>query len=101
MNRDQAIQDIVNQLEQLQIQQSDLLQHLGRLSEAEDNNGGTTAPTATTQTFAIGDSVRIRNPGRSQPTTGVIAKIRRSRITVESSNGTKIVLAPRNIVLER
>jgi hypothetical protein len=97
MDRDQEIQDIVNQLERLQIQQSDLLQRLGRLSESEDN--ATPLPT-TAREFVVGDRVRIRNPGRLQPVRGTVTKIGRVRITVEARNGTKIVRAPKNLILE-
>jgi transcription elongation factor len=99
MNRDQEIQDIVNQLERLQIQQSDLLQRLGLLSESDDNNITTPAPVIARE-FAVGDRVRIRNPSRLQPVRGIITKIGRVRITVEARNGTKIVRAPKNLILE-
>ena len=100
MNKDEVIKDIVTQLEQLQIQQSDLLQHLGRLSENDNNNNSTTVSPVAARAFAVGDNVRIRNPGRLQPSAGTITKIGRSRITVEANNGVKILRAPRNIILE-
>jgi hypothetical protein len=93
MDRDQEIQDIVNQLERLQIQQSDLLQRLGRLSKSKDNdNTATPLPISTAaRAFAVGGRVRIRNPGHLQPVRGTVIQIGRTRITVESRNGTKIV----------
>jgi hypothetical protein len=93
MDRDQEIQDIVNQLERLQIQQSDLLQRLGRLSKSKDNdNNATPLPISTVaRAFAVGGRVRIRNPGHLQPVRGTVIQIGRTRITVESRNGTKIV----------
>jgi transcription antitermination factor NusG len=97
--RDQEIQDIVNQLERLQIQQSDLVQRLGLLSDGDNNNNNATRQTSP-RDFAVGDKVRISNPGRLQPVRGTIIKIGRSRITVEARDGTKIVRAPRNLVLE-
>jgi hypothetical protein len=102
MDKDQEIQDIVNQLEGLQIQQSNLLERLGRLSESGDsnNNSVTPLPTAAARAFAVGDRVRILNPNRLQPDRGAITKIGRSRITVEARNGTKIIRAPRNLILE-
>jgi hypothetical protein len=98
MNKDKEIEDIVNHLEWLQIQQSDLLQRLGRLSESDDNNNTPLLP-ATAREFAVGDRVPRRNPGWSQPVRGTITKIRRSCITVEAHNGTKIVQAPKNLIL--
>jgi transcription elongation factor len=100
MNKDQEIQDIVNQLERLQIQQSDLLQRLGLLSERDDSNNTAIPLPASAREFAIGDRVRIKNPGRLQPIRGTITKIGRNRITVEARNGTKIVRAPKNLILE-
>jgi hypothetical protein len=99
MDKDQEIQDIVNQLGRLQIQQSNLLKRLGQLNESEDNN--TTPPSITTaRAFAVGDRVRIKNPGLLQPARGTIIKIGRTRTTVEARNGTKIVRAPKNLILE-
>jgi hypothetical protein len=101
MDRDQEIQDIVNQLGRLQIQQSNLLQRLGRLNESEDNDNNATPPPITTaRVFAVGDRVRIKNPGLLQPVRGTIIKIGKTRITVEARNGTKIVRAPKNLILE-
>jgi hypothetical protein len=76
MNKDQEIQDIVNQLERLQIQQSDLLQRLGLLSERDDSNN-TAIP------------ICNRRQGTNQEPS-----------TVEARNGTKIVRAPKNLILE-
>ena len=101
MDRDQEIQDIVNQLGRLQIQQSNLLQRLGRLNESEDHNNNATPPPITTaRVFAVGDRVRIKNPGLLQPVRGAITNMGKTRITVEARNGTKIVRAPKNLILE-
>jgi hypothetical protein len=100
MNKDQEIQDIVNQLEQLQIQQSDLLQHLGRLSECKDSNNTAIPLPATARELAVGNRVPIKNPGRLQSIRGTITKIGRNRITVEARNGTKIVQSPKNLILK-
>ena len=99
MDRDQAIKDIVNQLERLQIQQSELLERLGDLSANDEGNPRATSPPAA-RDFAVGDRVRIVSPGRSQPNRGTITKIGRSRSTVEDRHGTKVVRLPKNLVLE-
>jgi hypothetical protein len=101
MSSEQDIKDIVAQLQQLSIQQSELLQRLGRLTTSGRNTSNNTAgrPNATRE-FAIGDRVRIRNPRLSQATRGTITKIGPSRITVLATNGTKILQAPWNIILE-
>jgi transcription antitermination factor NusG len=106
------IQDLVNQLQQLNIQQSHLLRRLERLSEGASDNNPTPppqiatarrAPPVTVQHFAVGDRVRIRNPGILQPTTGTVTKITPKRITIQAHSGTRvinIVRAPKNVILE-
>jgi transcription elongation factor len=102
------IKDIVEQLQRLQLRQDALIARLGELS---GNNTGTAAPTRTTRipteaetiparTVAIGDRVRIRNPGRFQSNKGVVITITKSRITVQAVNGSKIVRAPHNIFFD-
>ena len=110
------IQDIVEQLKQLTIQQSQLLQRLQTLSEDTGVNHPTPPPqVATTQhraqhippdtirPFAIGDRVRINNPGILQPHSGIIVKITPKRITVQAKSGSRInniVRAHKNLTLE-
>ena len=106
-NNEKDIADIVVRLQQLQIQQSILLDQLSRINEgnteAENNN---TAPDSnhaapdTPRDFQIGDRVRILNPGRFQARRGVITNIGESRVTVKAPNGTKIQRAPNNLVLD-
>jgi hypothetical protein len=86
------VKDIVAQLQQLQIRESELLQRLERLSEAE-------TPTVP-RVFAIGDLVIIKNPRPLQSNQGKIIKIGAgtNRITVQTKNGSKIVRAPFNLV---
>ena len=67
MNNAQEIQDIVNQLQQLQTQESDLLQRLEQLNGGTNNNNNVPSHTATTpaerelptvaQPFASGEQV--------------------------------------------
>jgi hypothetical protein len=74
---------------------------LGRLSEIGKN---TTArqldTTRALEDFIVGDRDRMKNPGGFQVTRCTIIKIGTSRITVQAQNGTKIVRAPKNLILE-
>jgi hypothetical protein len=112
----QEIQEIVSQLQELQLQESELLERLAQLSDGVSHNDirtqGDTVNTLTLSIhpkrlrdkihikdpiFVIGNRVQIKNPRFLQPTEGVIIKITAKRITVEASNGTTIVRAPKNI----
>jgi hypothetical protein len=107
MNNEQEIAEIVIQLQQLQLQQSELLQRISQVSEG--NNANTAQQEADTpraaqaasqpREFAIGDRVRIINPSRFQASSGRIIKIGK-RITVQAKNGSKIQRAAKNLVLE-
>jgi hypothetical protein len=97
-NRQDEIKDIVAQLQRIQIQETELLQRLGELSETDNNT--TDLPTSTTiREFRIGDLVRIKNPKPFQIKKGIIIKIGTgtNRITVQSKSGTKIIRAPSNL----
>jgi hypothetical protein len=99
MSHEQDMKDIVAQLDRLQIQQSELLQRLDQLVESGESNNATARSVRSTrsirseitQEFAIGDRVRIRNPGLLQAVRGTIIKIGSSRITVQARNGNKIM----------
>jgi hypothetical protein len=97
-NRNDEIQDIVSQLQRLQIQESELLQRLERLSEADSHTAG--SPTQT-RDFRIGDLVQINNPKPFQIRKGNIIRIGADtdRITVQSRNGSKVVRASSNLTL--
>ena len=107
MNNAQEIQDIVNQLRQLQIQESDLLHRLERLNEGEDTNYNNAPPQTVAiperelpteaRPFVTGDQVVIINPRFLQPTGGTITKITPKRITVRAPNGANIIRAPKNL----
>jgi hypothetical protein len=101
MNSDQDVKDIIAQLQRLQLRQTELIRDLERLSENRDGNSSAViVPPDVARGFAIGDQVRIRNPGLLQPVRGTIIKIGATRITVRARNGTKIVRAPKNLVLD-
>ena len=96
MNNEQDIQEIARQLKHLHLQQSELIQRLGQLVE---NSNNPPTPNNTPREFAIGDRVRILNPGRFQTSMGIITKISPRRITIQSLNGKDIIRAPKNITL--
>jgi hypothetical protein len=102
MTNDPEIQDIMNQLQQLQIQQSALIERLEQLNQghnaSENTASSQTVPVRTRQEFAISDRVTIRNPGRFQATEGTLTKIGRSRITVQAWNRSTIVRSPKNLI---
>jgi hypothetical protein len=95
-NGQDEIEDIVAQLQSLQIRESELLQRLERLNEANRITSGT--PIAT-RVFAIGDLVRIKNPRPLQAKQGTVIRIGvdTDRITVQTKNGSKIVRASYNL----
>jgi hypothetical protein len=92
MSNVQEIKDIVTQLQELHIGQTKLLKRLAELNGSDDNDS--------TRDFIIGDRVRIKNPRFLQPTSGTVSKVTTKRITVLAANGTSIVRAPKNIILE-
>jgi hypothetical protein len=106
MSNDQEIEDIIAQLQELQIGQSKLLKRLEQLTRRDAVNNNTaqratvTRDIATVRDLAIGDRVRIKNPRFLQPTSGTVSKINPKRITILAANGTSIVRAPKNIILE-
>ena len=85
------IEDIVNELRRLNIRQASLLARLetARDRQTEDNNR-----------LKVGDYVRILNPRRLQQNKGTITKIGRSRVTIQTSNGTTITRSPKNVTVE-
>jgi hypothetical protein len=99
-NDDQDIAAIIEQLQQLQLQQSVLLTRLatinGRNAEGEYFNATADPP----RDFQIGDRVRVLNPKRFQPKKGVIIAIGSGRITVQAPNRTTVQRAPDNLVHE-
>ena len=100
MDRNQDVKDIIIQLESLQIQQTTLIARLGRLSESAENNREATPALFTTREFVIGDKVRIKNPRVLQSNKGTIVRVGDNRITVLAKNGTRIIRAPKNLILD-
>jgi hypothetical protein len=121
MNRRDEVQDLIIQLQDLQLQQTELLIRLQRARHNEtrttaghDNNtdGDNTRTRApqeqidepdqvpiedTTRPFAVGDKVRIKNPNRFQSNQGVITKVNANRINVRTPSGKNILRAHKNI----
>ena len=105
MKNEEDARDIIKQIQRLQAEQDALLTRLSRLSirENEGNkqaNSNHAPPHATKKEFAVGDRVKIKNPGLLQASKGEIEKIGKSRITVKTSTGSKIVRAPKNLSFE-
>jgi hypothetical protein len=96
-NGQDKIKNIVAQLQRLQIQESELLQRLERLSEADSHTAGSPTPT---RDFRISDLVQIKNPKPLQIKKGTIIRIGvdTDRITVQSRNGSKVVRASCNLI---
>jgi hypothetical protein len=92
-DKQNEIKDIVAQLHQLQRQETELLLRLERLSITDSQTSGT----PTRREFLIGDLVKIKNPKPFQIKKGNIIKIGTNRITVQSTNGSKIIRAPSNL----
>jgi hypothetical protein len=59
-----------------------------------------TVPPDKTRELAIGDRVRILNPGVFQTDRGIVIKVGLSRITIQTKSGAKIVRAQKNIVID-
>ncbi len=113
MSKEDQIESIIEELGNLQIRQKVLIAKLGQLARSENTparagtsrkNGEDFLPTAATierdSEFAVGDRVRIKNPGPFQPTTGTVSKIGAKRITVRTANGSNIVRAPKNLTFQ-
>ena len=90
------IEEIVAQLKRLQIEETVLLLRLEQLSKTDSHTSGS----PTKRVFAIGDLVKIKNPKPFQIKKGTIIKIGNgtNRITVQATNGSKIVRAPTNLI---
>ena len=102
---EQEIRDIIDEFKKLRLQQDELINRLERLDSNPPANPqatratGTPRPTAPPEReFAVGDRVRIRNPGPFQSSFGTIEKIGAARITVRDRDGRAIVRIPKNII---
>ena len=106
MSNNHEITDIVAQLQELQIGQSKLLQRLEQLTGSGVRNNTVpqratiTHDITTVRDLVIGDQVRIKNSRFLQPTSGTVSRINPKRITILAENGTSIVRAPNNLILE-
>jgi hypothetical protein len=89
MNNDaNDVKSLIEQLKALHIQQTALLARLDTARARE---------TAVAQEFAIGDRVRIKNPGLYQASTGEVIKLGKTRVTVQLPNGNKVQRARKNL----
>jgi hypothetical protein len=95
------VQDLIRQLKNLQLQQTELLVRLERARGDEARAGIYDEEESGTRKFTIGDKVRIKNPTRFQAEQGVITKIGPNRVTIHTKTGSKILRAPKNLILEK
>ena len=95
MDNSDEIQQLIDQLRRLQLQQNELITRLERARGNERQD----SPRARRE-LAIGDKVRIKNPGPFQANKGTVHKIGESRVTVRTASGTKILRAHKNIVFD-
>jgi hypothetical protein len=75
-NEHDEIKDIVAQLQQLQIKETELLSRLERLSGTGSQTFGSPTRTLPSREFRIGDLVKIKNSKPFQIKKGTIIKIR-------------------------
>ena len=126
MRNEDDVQDLISQLNQLQLQQTELFARLEkaigdkdaqtRRVGKEDARTGEVAniievaqtrefvvahEVAQTGEFAIGDRVIVKNPNLFQTDRGKITKIGKKRITLTTQSGSKILRAPKNLVLQQ
>ena len=101
------VQEIIQKLKDLQLQQAELIVPLEKARDKESKQGvdeqitadqTDTAPATVIETreIAIGDRVKIRNPNPFQQDNGTIIKVGKSRITVQTKTGRKILRAAKN-----
>jgi hypothetical protein len=125
MRNDEA-QDLITQLNRLQLQQTELFARLEKAIRDEDaQTRGVRKEDAQTREvaheieveqtrefviahgiaqiveFAIGDRVIVKNPNLFQADRGKITKIGNKRITLTTQSGSKILRAPKNLVLQQ
>jgi hypothetical protein len=95
------VQDLIEQLKNLQLQQTELLIRLERARGKKARAGVYDEEESGTGKFAIGNKVQIKNPTCFQADQGVSTKIGPNRITVHTKTGRKILRAPKSLILER
>jgi putative ribosome biogenesis GTPase RsgA len=100
--QDDNIETIIDQLNRLTIQQEQLTKQIVKLQNEVRNR--TTKATVDTNNnskrpIVVGDRVRIKNPRRNQPNTGVVDSFTKSGLfaRVKLDNDTVINRAPRNL----
>jgi hypothetical protein len=99
--RNDRVQELIAQLNQLQLQQTALLQRLDTAISNETTLSGDIGQEAQEPTgFAIGDNVTIKNPNPFQSNEGTITKLGKRRVTVTTPTGQKILRAPKNLTIK-
>jgi hypothetical protein len=124
--RNDQVQDLISQLNRLQLQQTELFARLEKaIGDKDAQTRGVRKEDAHTREvaheieakqtrefviahevaqtveFAIGDRVIVKKPNLFQADRGKITKIRNKRITLTTQSGSKILRAPKNLVLQQ
>ena len=103
------INNLIQQLQLLSVQQAELISRLDSLTQDEKQVSKKPAAVSKltvvkqplpTRELVIGDRVRIKNPRYLQPSSGKVTKLTLTRVTVTADNGTTIVRAAKNLILE-
>jgi hypothetical protein len=104
---EQDLADIIEQLQQLQLQQSVLqtqqsvlLTRLTRSRQRDTEREHSDSAADIPREFRVGDRVIISNPGRFQAKRGVITKIGAGRVTIKPRSGANIQRSPNNLILD-
>ncbi len=99
--RNDRVQELIAQLNQLQLQQTALLQRLDTAISNETTLYGDIGQEAQEpRGFAISDNVTIKNPNPFQSNEGTITKIGKRRVTVTTPKGQKILRDPKNLTIK-
>ncbi len=126
MRNEDDVQDLISQLNQLQLQQTELFARLEKaIGDKDAQTRGVRKEDAQTREvaheieveqtrefviahgiaqiveFAIGDRVIVKNPNLFQADRGKITKIGNKRITLTTQSGSKILRTPKNLVLQQ
>ena len=99
------INDLIQQLQLLSVKQAELITKLDSLTQVTKKPAAVPKSEKAkqpppTRELTIGDRVRIKNPRYLQPTSGKVTKLTLTRVTVTADNGTTIVRAAKNLILE-
>jgi putative ribosome biogenesis GTPase RsgA len=106
--QDDDIETIIDQLNRLTVQQQQLTEQIVQLkNEVRNRTTNLQAPVDTTvhnnknkkRPVQVGDRVRVKNPRKNQPNTGIVDSFTKSGLfaRIKLSDNTIINRAPRNL----